>query len=147
MPLLKGAFTPSPRCERLVRALEEAIQGHWLRRGLAPPVELLEHYADIRAGAAEFRADMASAAKPQVDGISGDMIAEVGHGAGPSGQGGMWLTAREAATRAQLTDRHIRHLCQERSVRAERTAAGRWRVDVGSLAEDVESREESSRKA
>lgn len=147
MPILKGVFTSQARCERLDRALEEAIQGHWLRRGLAPPVELVEHYAEVREGAALFRAEIAMAAKRQVGGISGDMIADDGANAGPSGEGGMWLTAREAAARARLTDRHIRHLCQKRTVKAERTAAGTWRVDAVALAEFVESREESRRKA
>jgi len=148
MPVVRMLATPLSRCERLMRALEEAIQGQWLRKGLSPPVELTEHYVEVREGAAQFRAEIARAAKEQVDGISGDAVADDGADVGSSGEGGSWLiSAREAAARARLTDRHIRHLCQERTVEAERTATGTWLVNAVSLAEYLESREESRRKA
>jgi hypothetical protein len=143
----KGGITiPAAKAERVARSLEPVLRW-WMQRGRTPPVETVELYNDALACAEWFRAVIAAAPKPQAEAISGDAIAPGGTGPAALEQGGIWLTCTEAAARACCTPRHVRYLCQERAVEAERTAAGMWRVSAVSLEAYVQRREETKRKA
>jgi hypothetical protein len=124
-------------CAALAPWLVRAVRVY-VARGVPPPRPLLD-LADEVSRAARFRADAQATARCGTGQFRSEPFSR------PSDQP-EWLTVREAARVAAVSEGYVRRLARRRDVEASRGRSSAWLIDAGSLTAWAGSRNRKERK-
>jgi hypothetical protein len=113
-------------CVLIAKPLRDALRERTRRNGAPPTITTVELVDEIsRIAAARIRRSAL---------YSGDLSASNAAVEPPSPASVQErLTTAEAARLTRLSEGHVRHLCRQGTVTAERSPRGGWLVDTGSL--------------
>jgi hypothetical protein len=131
-------------CAALAPCLVQAVK-LYVARGAAPPRHLLDLADEVSRAAraaAEFRPSAQVTGRPGTGRFR----------SGPTSRAceqPEWLSVREAARVAKVSDSYVRRLARRRDVEASRGRSGAWLIDANSLTAwaDSRNRKECKRKA